>query len=354
MQYGLHEESPYKYTFHHEMIRPEEFTSHDEAIDWTLREHAACCSLYRYLTRLREERPYIKPGYIDWLTDQLATALNEDPVEIRAAILGQAHNHPHTSAVVQNLTGAGCAENAYVYGAAPSAASAGEHQPSAHAEHVMNALVTEESLTIEPKEIPGEIAFAVMSGGTVFQDYGVSHTKEMHLLVVRNDLRYFQHIHPERDAEGVWHVPFTAPVGGTYWIYADFIGKDDKAHTIRFEKIVDADPGQSGLIKNMTEEKMVRNYIVRFEANSYDQGTLFTFHIRDARYRDVPHLEEYLGAMGHGILIAPDGGFIHTHPSPAGDTLVFHTPVLSGDFYRIFTQFQIQGEVLTVSFDWEP
>lgn len=349
-RYGLHANSPYKYTFHHENIRPATFASHEAATDWTLREHAACCSMYRYLVRLRAERPYIKPGYIDWLTDQLARALDEDPNEIRAALLGLPHDHPHTSAAVRSLTGEGCAEQ--TYRSSPSGRDESGRPRSTHAEHIQEASSTEELLTVEQKDIPGEIAFVVMDGEAVFTDYGVSHTKDMHLLIVRNDLRHFQHVHPERDAAGVWHVPFTAPAGGTYWVYADFIGADDRAHTIRFERAVDADPGESGLQKSASLVQRAGKYTVRLAGTSYASGMLFTVRIRDERNRDTPFLEEYLGAAGHAILISADGSFIHTHPSPAGDTLVFHTPVLHHDFYRIFTQFKIQDELLTVEFDW--
>lgn len=354
VQYGLHRNAPYKFTFHHENIRPEEFESHESAMDWGLREHAACCSIYRYLTRLREVNPNIKPGYIDWLTEQLAKTLNENPIEIRAALLGYPHAHPHTSDLVRSITAEGCAEHGYVYGAANSEQSNTEHELSTHLEHVVDPSLMEEPLTIQQQNIPNEIAFAVMDGEEVFDTYGVSHTKEMHLLIVRDDLRYFYHVHPERDPNGIWHVPFVPPVGGTYWIYADFVGIDDKAHTIRFERTYDGDPGEKGLTKNMRKVKFVGRFFVALEATPYEHGTLFTLTIQDKIYGDTPYLDEYLGAMGHGILISPTGAFIHTHPSYAGDALVFHTPILTENFYRIFTQFQIGGELMTVEFDWEP
>ena len=351
VRYGLHQDSPYKYTFHHPVIRPEEFASHESGTDWTLREHAACCSIYRYLTRLRENRPQIKSGYIDWLTAQLAVALDENPDEIRAAILGHPHGHPHTSDLVRGIAGEGCTENSYIYGSAPDVGGA-DNGHSMHMEHAIDAASDVDPLTIRQVDVSGEIAFAIMDGDAVFTDYGVSHTKEMHLLVVRDDLRHFHHVHPERDAEGVWHVPFTPPAGGTYWIYADFIGTDDKPHTIRFTRTLEGDPGERGLSQNFGTEKLVGKYIVELHADPYDQGMLFTVKIRDERYGDAPQLEPYLGAMGHGILLSQEGNFIHTHPSPAGDELVFHTRALTGGFYRIFAQFQIQGELLTVEFDW--
>lgn len=340
-KYGLHQGASYQYTFHHENIRPESFVSGAEAEDWTLREHAACCSMFRYLQRFRE-RQHVRSGYIDWIAGQVATAVQEDRTEIKAALLGQPH--AHASDFVRSITAKGCAENPYVNGV----------QSPLHAEHVLDLLSKGESLTIRQEDIPGEIAFVIRDGEKIFTEYGVSHTKAMHVIVVRDDLRYFSHIHPERDSGGVWRVSFLPPAGGTYWIYADFIGRDERAHTIRFERMYDGDRGEIGLQKDTRTEKGVGNTTAHFEATPYANGTLFTVRLQDLLKRDVRYVEEYLGAEGHSIIVSPDGDFIHTHPSPAGDTLTFHGPVLTGKFYRIFMQFQIRGEVLTVEFDWEP
>lgn len=68
--------------------------------------------------------------------------------------------------------------------------------------------------------------------------------------------------------------------------------------------------------------------------------------------------EKYLGEKGHSVLIGPSGDFIHTHPFKEyvgydeSDPPVFVTPPLEDYFYRIFTQFQIKGKVITVNFDW--
>ena len=42
-------------------------------------------------------------------------------------------------------------------------------------------------------------------------DYVRTHTKELHLIVVRRDLSAFQHVHPVRAADGSWSVPLDLP-----------------------------------------------------------------------------------------------------------------------------------------------
>jgi hypothetical protein len=38
--------------------------------------------------------------------------------------------------------------------------------------------------------------------GEPVTDYAVKHEKELHLIAVRRDFTGFQHVHPERDANG--------------------------------------------------------------------------------------------------------------------------------------------------------
>jgi len=199
----------------------------------------------------------------------------------------------------------------------------------------------------------GELAFAIMDGDAVFADFDVSHEKEMHVMVVRDDLRHFSHIHPERDADGVWRVPFVPPFGGTYRIFGDFVDTKGNIHVISFDRAYDGNRGVSGIEEDTRLVKPMGEYVVTLTATPYARGALFTFDFARADGRPV-YLEQYLGAPVHGSLISEDGDFIHTHPSVAGDGVVFGIPELSDPFYRVFTQFRIKGEFMTVEFDWKP
>lgn len=197
-----------------------------------------------------------------------------------------------------------------------------------------------------------EIAFSVRRGDVIFTDYGISHTKEMHLIVVRDDLRFFHHLHPKREAGGVWHTPFTPPAGGTYWIYADFVDSEENPHTLRFVREYRGGRGDHGLTKSFEREKEVGGYRMTFTPTVAAGDLSLQYAIMDEEGRPVV-LEEYLEAKGHSVLISPSGDFIHTHASEKGEAPLFTTSLPPDPFYRIFTQFQIGGQVLTVSFDWE-
>ena len=207
-------------------------------------------------------------------------------------------------------------------------------------------------LIVRDQSTDTEITFSVREDNEIFADYGVSHTKEMHLIVVRDDLQYFHHLHPQRDADGVWRVPFTEPAGGIYWRYADFVDTDEKTYTIRFDKQYPGDLGTYGIAKNTETMKTVDGYRFALETEKNGSDVSFTYKITDEAGLPI-QVEEYLGARGHSVLISPSGDFIHAHASDEGENPVFITSDLTENFYRAFTQFQIKGKVITVNFDWQ-
>jgi hypothetical protein len=236
----------------------------------------------------------------------------------------------------------------------------GEAPPAAEGEHAVEKRAPSRNLTVTDQSDASEVAFAIKEGEEILTDYGVSHTKEMHLILVRNDLQHFSHLHPQRDKEGVWRVTYSAPAGGTYWLYADFVDTKEEPFTIRFERRYAGDTGLQGLTKDFAREKTVEDYRITLDVAEGESDVSSAYTITDSEGKK-PALEDYLGAKGHSVLISPSGDFIHTHPSTAlgasaseEEAPVFKTALPSDpSFYRIFTQFQIKGKVLTVSFDWE-
>ena len=207
------------------------------------------------------------------------------------------------------------------------------------------------TLTQETGANPTELAFSIHEDGTVFTDYGVSHTKEMHFIIVRDDLQHFQHLHPTRDAQGVWRVDFKPEAGGHYWLYADFVDSKGDTYTIRYEKDFSRDKGQYGIVKNFEKVKTVDGYRFELQPAVAGEEISFNYRITDAQ-GNIIQVEPYLGARGHSVIISPSAEFIHAHASDEGELPVFITTLPTG-FYRMFTQFQIRGKVITVDFDWQ-
>lgn len=215
------------------------------------------------------------------------------------------------------------------------------------------------TLTIHDESTDGSIAYAIMDGDTVFSDYGITHTKEMHLIVVRDDLTQFAHLHPKRDAAGVWRIDHVPNAGGSYWIFADFAESGGKGHTLRFDRKYSGDNGAENFALHPGSEKVVDGYRVTLSTTQSADYVEFAYTMLDAAGAE-PQLQDYLGEKGHSILLSRDGDFIHTHPHKEyvgyapSDPPIFIVPrsSLKDDFYRVFTQFQIDGKVITADFDW--
>jgi hypothetical protein len=96
---------------------------------------------------------------------------------------------------------------------------------------------------------------------------------------------------------------------------------------------------------------MVGDYEIQLETREKEGSTDFVYSVWGPQ--GVPaFLEDYLGAKGHSVLLTPSGEYIHTHAAMEGETPVFTAEGLTAPYYRVYTEFQIEGQVLTAAFDW--
>lgn len=242
--------------------------------------------------------------------------------------------------------------------ASQSPAAPADHAATGHGamDHAAMTETPGRAITLrEEAAAPGQLAFALLEGGAVFTDVGIGHTKEMHLIAVRDDLRHFQHLHPERDATGVWKTAFTPEAGGTYRFYADFVEQDGTNHVLRFQKTLPGDTGAYGVVQDAARIKTVDGYRIEHPSVPLVDGKhlSFVYIVSDAAGK-MAELEEYLGAIGHSVLLSPSGDYVHAHAqvSEHGDPEFLVTPPKE-QYYRAFTQFQVGGKVITVPFDWQ-
>jgi|GEM_PF-48199 len=66
------------------------------------------------------------------------------------------------------------------------------------------------------------------SEGNVIKDFETIHDEQVHLVIVRNALDTFAHLHPQIRPDGKLTFQYTFPFGGTYRRYADFQPKTDR------------------------------------------------------------------------------------------------------------------------------
>jgi hypothetical protein len=184
----------------------------------------------------------------------------------------------------------------------------------------------------------------------------VEHEKKIHLIIVSEDLSWFNHIHPEYQADGSYTVTETFPNGGNYILYADY-KPSGSAHQL--EKINVQVQGKSVAAKTYTtiqnsansspftvtlkpdDGKFISNKAIHFDGVFTQNGKSF----------DVNQLQNYLGAKGHMVAINTETKeYVHLHPEVEGTILHFHTTFEKAATYRVWLQFMAEGKLHTTDF----
>ncbi|WP_255223004.1 hypothetical protein [Paenibacillus sp. 7541] len=196
------------------------------------------------------------------------------------------------------------------------------------------------------------------SEGNPVQDFDISHEKLMHLIVVNEDLSFFEHIHPDYEENGRFTVTTEFPYGGRYKLFADFVPKGQGGMTV--SDWMEADGEVAELQPLMADESLIaevdgKEVELTLSNTLSNEEVILTFDIRDAATKQgIQDLEPYLGAIGHVVILSEDAEhYLHVHPLDGQDTgpkAEFVTSFPESGVYKIWGQFQHNGEVFTVSF----
>ena len=209
--------------------------------------------------------------------------------------------------------------------------------------------------------------------GELAKEFHIVHDMPFHLFVVSQDLIYFAHLHPQQQKDGSFTIETMVPKAGSYIIYCDIFpvgGMPQVAHlsliTAGFYGDLFASQAQLELDRILT--KTLEG--VRFELTLNPaepvggRPATLKFHLTDEKTGEpVKDLQPYLGAWGHTLILSEDvSDYIHSHPTEmipdnADRTKIYGGPDVSFDAffprtgrYRVWSQFQRQGQLITVSF----
>lgn len=194
--------------------------------------------------------------------------------------------------------------------------------------------------------------------GAVVNDLRVVHERSLHLFIVGRDLEFFEHLHPERQADGSYEL--RQPLSrGEYMLIADFLPAGGTSQMVQRAVISGRGATSAEPVFPAEPSRMVsrEGLTVRLDAETARAGreVLLTFSLTDQRTgRPVTDLEPYLGAPAHVLIVRGDlSDAIHAHPeevATAGPTVSVH-PLLPADGdYKLWIQVQRRGRVITVPF----
>ena len=184
----------------------------------------------------------------------------------------------------------------------------------------------------------------------------VEHTKKIHLIVVNDDLSWFDHIHPELNADGSYTVKEKFPAPGKYTLFADYKPSGGN-HIVDYLNVIVA--GTTPLAKNYGADKLSGNsgnFIVTLTPTGGKLITGALMHIsaaviKDGKQIDAGTLENYLGAKSHMVVVSlNDKQYVHVHPDVANGKFDLHSTFEKPGIYRGWIQFQADEKVHTVDF----
>ena len=242
----------------------------------------------------------------------------------------------------------------------PSKGGHGSHGDQGGHENI----VTQRKLTVgtEPSQpragSPTKLVLQIPDeNGEPIKTFDVLHEKLVHLIVVREGLDEFAHLHPEVDASGTITIEHAFPKSGKYRLFADHQPQGKSPGLAAGELVVAGDDEPAAaLVPNASNEVAVGEIKAHVTIKPGDRETTVRFHLVDAAGQAVGDLQPYLGAMGHLVIISANGReYVHAHPlgeaktAPEG-AVEFAAHFPKPGIYKAWGQFQRDGSVFTVPF----
>jgi hypothetical protein len=183
----------------------------------------------------------------------------------------------------------------------------------------------------------------------------VEHEKKIHLIVVSEDLSWFSHIHPEYQTDGSYTVTETFPVGGNYFLFADY---KPSGSTHQLEKIRVTVKGAAKQPVTYATAKLISktdgynvNFVNGNELKSGVEGHLIVNIEKNGKLINPSEIEKYLGANAHIVIVGLDNKeYLHVHPEANEFPIHAHTMISKPGIYRMWLQFQTGGKVHTADF----
>lgn len=195
-------------------------------------------------------------------------------------------------------------------------------------------------------------------------ELAITHTERIHLLIVHESLRDYQHHHPVVDLESdSFSFDFIPEMSGRYRVYAEFVPVRTRRQAVAVSAIEVLDPdGREKVIQP------ARGELPGFIKGGLEVGGGQARARRDNRltlslsHRDGSpvQLEEIMDSYVHLVAFDHEGrGLAHMHTldssdpraNPARLEFIFQTP--HPGLYVLWAQFQIEGEEIFAPFSIE-
>ena len=243
------------------------------------------------------------------------------------------------------------------------------------------------------RPVPLTLTIHETPSGRLVRDFEIVHEKHLHLILVSQDLGWFEHQHPQLGPDGRFRLTWTFPKPGRYFLFADFTPSDGDNQILRATIDIGAAGTESrtALVPDTTQIKTIGGTRVSLTVRPGATGSpliagrqaLLTYTLSDLSGRPRLDMQPILGVMGHLIAIREDDTTaVHTHAlhgvqtgsygaamlammqagqseavpvtpemvTQSGPAFTFKLTLPKPGRYKLWAQFQRQNQWLTVPY----
>ncbi|MFB2937429.1 hypothetical protein ACE1B6_19450 [Aerosakkonemataceae cyanobacterium BLCC-F154] len=184
----------------------------------------------------------------------------------------------------------------------------------------------------------------------------------MHLIIVSENLEFFNHIHPDYKQNGRFEVMTQFPKAGKYALFSDYKPAGEKEQVSLLKTEVAGSNGSVAKVdlnRNKTFGKTQADLVVS-ETIKAGESVNLVFSLKDAATNQpVNDLQPYLGERGHLVIVKQSSpltqaDYIHAHahsmPNIPSGEVHFMAQFPQPGKYKLWGQFNRNGEIVTTDF----
>jgi len=213
---------------------------------------------------------------------------------------------------------------------------------------------------LEPSQpAPGQEAKLVLTvpgdDGKPIAKFEPLHEKLAHLIMIREGLDEFAHVHPDVAGDGRLTTTHAFPKSGRYRLFVDYQPGGGVASMASGELTVagEASPA-AALVENIGQELADGDVRARAKVTATAGAAKIQFRLTDPQGNPLSTLQPYLGAMGHLVVVSAQGmEYVHAHPlseaKSAPDGIVeFEAHLPMTGLYKAWGQFRDEDRIVTL------
>lgn len=210
--------------------------------------------------------------------------------------------------------------------------------------------------------------------GEPIEEFETSHEKLMHLVIVSDNLQFFDHVHPTFVGGGRFEVDAQLPFGGGYTFFSDYqrSGKSEKMSVLR--QTIEGEPPSGSSVDTTVRSQTVGDTKVslrlldadntRVEGNKVKAGSkaIVQFNLRESiNDRPIEDLRPYLGTLGHlvavkqstvepPVLTRDSYNHVHSEAENTNGQINFITSFSEPGLYKLWGEFSRDGQSVVTGF----